>query len=98
MPLITKVKHAVLNRHISEPFTTADIKHWMKKHEIRQDDGSLYQESSAGSLLPNSSIKNLHSSNNNAKFLECKFNWETNQQEYWLPSYCWDEHNQQMKS
>ena len=94
MPLITKVKHAVLNKQISEPFTTEDVMRWMNKHEIRKDDGSTYKESSVKALLPNSSVKNRDSSNRNAKFLEYGFNEDTNLQEYWLPSSCWDEYKQ----
>jgi hypothetical protein len=62
MSLLNKLRDAVSNGDICTPFTTADIKNWIKSKRILKDDGSHYEDSyieafASSSVVGSSSTK-----------------------------------------
>lgn len=83
MPLIKKIHEAVEAGHLIQPFTTQDLKSWIKKMHIVKDDGCEYASSSIDAILSNSSKKNAPTSNLNIKLLQSRRN-EGGENEYWF--------------
>ena len=68
--LITKIIKAVEDGDISVPFTTADIVNWVEGNSIINDEkGKQYARNSISSILSNSDVMNIKSSNKNKKLL-----------------------------
>lgn len=69
MSLLDKLRDSVKNKDICTPFTTADIKNWIKKNGILKDDGTKYEDSYIESFASSSVVggsstkvdKGLHS-------------------------------------
>lgn len=83
MPLIKKIYEAVEAGHLIQPFTTQDLKDWMKKMHIVKDEGCEYAPSSIDAILSNSNKKNAPTSNLNIKILQSRRN-EGGKNEYWF--------------
>lgn len=83
MPLIKKIHEAVEAGHLIQPFTTQDLKGWMKKMHIVKDDGCEYAPSSIDAILSNSNRKNAPTSNLNIKLLQSRHN-KGGENEYWF--------------
>jgi hypothetical protein len=83
MYLIKQIREAVNSGALNHAFTTQDIVLWVSANNITKDDGDQFAKSSITSQLSNSSVKNLESSNRNAKVLGCRDNAE-GKAEYWF--------------
>lgn len=83
MPLISKIYEATMNGDLVEPFTTEDLKRWMKKRQIVKDDGEEYADASINAILSNSDTKNKPTSNKNIKLLNSRLN-DHRIKEYWF--------------
>lgn len=83
MPLIKQIHEAIEVGHLCQPFTTQDLKEWIRKNEIVKDDGEKYEDSSIDAILSNSDTKNNPTTNNNRKMLQSKINQE-GKKEYWF--------------
>lgn len=83
MPLIKQIREAVNSSNLSHTFTTQDIMLWVSVNNITKNDGEEYAESSITSILSNSSVRNLQSSNQNVKVLGRRENAE-GKSEYWF--------------
>lgn len=83
MPLIKQIHDAVENGDLDQPFTTQDLKQWMKKNKIVKDDGEEYAESSINAILSNSDTKNVPTTNKNIKKLKSRIN-DNGKHEFWF--------------
>ena len=83
MSLIKQIKDAVNLGSITQPFTTKDITSWINENNITKDDGGAYAESSVTSILSNSAVKNILSTNENVKVLGSQNN-SKGKVEYWF--------------
>jgi hypothetical protein len=81
MPLIKQIHEAVENGDLKQPFSTGDIKEWMRLNKIVKDNGEEYAESSINAILSNSDAKNIPTTNKNIKTLRSRVN-ENGQHEY----------------
>lgn len=82
MPLIKQICEAVEAGQLVQPFTTQDLKKWMKKMHIVKDNGAEYAASSIDAILSNSNKKNTPTSNLNIKVLQSRRNKEGNNEYY----------------
>ncbi len=83
MPLIKQIHDAVQNGDLEQPFTTQDLKQWMRANKIVKDDGEEYAESSINAILSNSDTKNTPTTNKNFKTLKSRLN-DSGKHEFWF--------------
>lgn len=82
--LILKILFATRNGEIEEPFTTADMKKWVNRTGVKNDETEKpYAKKSLDSILSNSDMKNIGSSNENSKILKSKMRG-SRIKEYWF--------------
>jgi hypothetical protein len=74
MSLIEQIRTAVINGQIIEPFTVEDLERWNNTCNIVQNDGTEYTAKSINSILSNSDVNNIPTSNLNKKVLESEEN------------------------
>ncbi len=86
MSLIEKIRKAVEKCHLMEPFTTQDVKCWVKKHCIVKDDGEEYADASISAILPNSDVENEPTANRNIRVLSSRLN-SNGIKEYWFRAW-----------
>ena len=72
MPLIKQIHDAVESGDLEQPFTTQDLKQWMRTNKIVKDDGEEYAESSINAILSNSDTKNVPTSKKKKKKLKSR--------------------------
>ena len=70
MSLIEQIFKATQSGLLNEPFTTEDIKKWIKNSNIVKNDGSQYAEASINAILSNSDVANNPTTNKNKKCLK----------------------------
>jgi len=83
MSLIKQIFEATKNNKIAEPFTVSQLKSWISQESICKDDGTKYAEKSVESILSNSNLKNIPTSNKNTKQLRSRIN-RFQKAEYWF--------------
>ena len=82
MILRKRLREAIKNNELKEPFTTEDFKKWAKKYSIKNGKHN-YSEASLNAHCSNSNEENEGSTNNNNKELESSENAE-GKKEYWV--------------
>lgn len=83
MVLITKIREAVNLGELPLRFTTNDVIQWVDRNGIKKEDGDSYAQNSISSILSNSCMKNVNSTNKNKKLLQSQEVAE-GKTEYWF--------------
>jgi len=83
MTLIEQIYEATVTNYLIQPFTTKDLKNWVKKYNISKTNCEKYADASIDAILSNSDIVNKPTSNKNIKVLQSSHN-EEGVKEYWF--------------
>lgn len=69
-PLIKQLRDAVNANLITTPFSAQAVEQWMMKYNIRKDNGEMYSNRYAATLLSDSLIKDRQTKNRNSRWLK----------------------------